>query len=889
MDKRFFFSVIIPVYNAEQYLRETLESVIRQTIGFEEHIQMILVDDGSRDGSAAICREYQERWPQNIVMVCQENAGVSRARNHGLEYALGEYVNFLDSDDKWTEESFEHARSFLEAEKETIDVAAARICFFGAKMEYHGLDFKFEDGTRVVDLTDPDQMRMIQSTAATTFIRREAIGDLRFDTGLSLGEDGLFISKMILKKQAYGLLADALYLYRRRFQEDSAVNRQRFNKAYYQEAIDRYHLELKRYCMQTYGRVPLFIQSLIVYDAGYRLGNEIYKEVLTPGEAQVYEQKMKEVFSGIEDAVIMKNPIHRSIYRKEQMFELANGEAFFGSMHFDPEKGTLVYHETTAAAFRRDKYRYCLIDAASVTDGLLTLEGRVVSWVLRATAEGGRFILSAEGKEIEPLLEDYPNQKARTWKGEVSRYKRFVLKLDLKEPMKKDPRLRIVPFLCYGNERIKLYLQTGALLPGNEKDFIGYRFYGPYSLRIYEKIIEIYKPSNVLVQKMKNETHLLQAAKEQGKTDLYQLRRTCLQQQYLPGRKVYLILDPGKGAGEDAEVFFRFLCRKKPFGVLPVFVTDRISGNTEELKRIGKVISYEDPAFQNLVLRADKIVAAEETDRIAPAFGELYEYVKDLFHFHIYYLHHGDTGKDLSEEINRSERGWHRILTVSEASKRRFMDRSYGYAKEQIFVTGAARFDALEDRGRRQILLMPEGRTGPAGLAQNDSGTGLFHFYNRLIHDQRLLEEMRAQHYTGILCMDKLQADQLDHLEENEVFLVNRQEIDYNRLLNESDLLVTDYSRVQYDFAYLGKPVLYAQIDKEEFFKDQGGAESGFLYETEGFGPVCLSYEDLLEHLIAAVRGRCRNPDRYREREEKCLAFRDRNNCERIFRQIRES
>lgn len=80
MKEEFEFSVIIPIYNTGDYLRQTLDSVINQTVGFTDNIQLILVNDGSTDSSGAICEEYRNRYPGNIVYVNQANAGVSAAR-----------------------------------------------------------------------------------------------------------------------------------------------------------------------------------------------------------------------------------------------------------------------------------------------------------------------------------------------------------------------------------------------------------------------------------------------------------------------------------------------------------------------------------------------------------------------------------------------------------------------------------------------------------------------------------------------------------------------------------------------------------------------------------------------------------------------------------------
>ena len=92
------YSVIIPVYNVEEYLRECIDSILAQITSFEYEI--ILVDDGSSDGSGMICDEYAEKY-SHIQVVHDKNHGVSHARNTGIDLARGEYILFMDSDDFW--------------------------------------------------------------------------------------------------------------------------------------------------------------------------------------------------------------------------------------------------------------------------------------------------------------------------------------------------------------------------------------------------------------------------------------------------------------------------------------------------------------------------------------------------------------------------------------------------------------------------------------------------------------------------------------------------------------------------------------------------------------------------------------------------------------------
>lgn len=114
-------SVIIPVYNIEKYLQECLDSVVNQTL---KDIQIILIDDGSTDRSGEICQNYAEKY-SFIEYYYKENGGSASARNLGLEYANGEYIGFIDSDD-WVEKDM-YQKLYDTAKNEDADIIFCRV------------------------------------------------------------------------------------------------------------------------------------------------------------------------------------------------------------------------------------------------------------------------------------------------------------------------------------------------------------------------------------------------------------------------------------------------------------------------------------------------------------------------------------------------------------------------------------------------------------------------------------------------------------------------------------------------------------------------------------------------------------------------------------------
>lgn len=110
-------SVIIPVYNVENYLRKCLDSLVNQTL---KDIEIIVVNDGTTDNSQEIIDEYVKKYPKKIVSVIQENGGQGTARNTGLLYAKGEYIGYVDSDDYVEENMYEEL--YKKAKEEDSDI-----------------------------------------------------------------------------------------------------------------------------------------------------------------------------------------------------------------------------------------------------------------------------------------------------------------------------------------------------------------------------------------------------------------------------------------------------------------------------------------------------------------------------------------------------------------------------------------------------------------------------------------------------------------------------------------------------------------------------------------------------------------------------------------------
>ena len=179
------YSVIIPVYNAERTLKRCLDSLLGQK---REDVEIILINDGSSDGSRAILEDYGRRFP-NVRAVHQENAGVSAARNRGLDEAEGKYITFVDSDDYVSEDYF---RAMDEAgEKEDSDLIV-----FAKDIAGQGID-ESNLYKKMCAASSLQEQREILLSSRIIFqppykrFKREIIekNHLRFIKGMYVGED----------------------------------------------------------------------------------------------------------------------------------------------------------------------------------------------------------------------------------------------------------------------------------------------------------------------------------------------------------------------------------------------------------------------------------------------------------------------------------------------------------------------------------------------------------------------------------------------------------------------------------------------------------------------------------------------------------------------------
>lgn len=199
-------SVIVPVFNTARYLPRCLDALVNQTID-KKNLEIVLVNDGSTDGSCKILQEYKDRYPDIITLVNKENGGQATARNLGIKIARGEYVGFADSDDYVDTTLFEKLYDL--AISENADLVECHYHSMLETLDKNGNVSYKEIGTRgsIKGHSDTKELFLNPQVSPWNKLYRKSIlidNDITFPEGMIYEDTSFYVKTLpFIKKQAY--------------------------------------------------------------------------------------------------------------------------------------------------------------------------------------------------------------------------------------------------------------------------------------------------------------------------------------------------------------------------------------------------------------------------------------------------------------------------------------------------------------------------------------------------------------------------------------------------------------------------------------------------------------------------------------------------------------
>ncbi len=869
------FSVVIPIYKVEEYLEETIESVINQTIGFKDNIELILVNDGSPDNSEEICLKYKELYPDNVIYIKQKNAGVSAARNNGLEHATGKYVNFLDSDDKWELDVFKKVYMMFE-NNDDVDVIGVRQKFFEKFDWYPGLDYKFKSD-KVVDLTK--DYNYIQLSVTSGFIRRSAIGDIRFDTTVKFSEDAKFIAEIIVKNMRLGIISSSLHLYRKRYSENSAIQVKNYKNDWYIDTVKKCYTYLFEYSKKMYGCVIPYIQYYVAYDYHWRLTEAIPEEI-SDDVVKDYLNMTKSLFKQVDDEVII-DMRDTPFNVKLNMFKLKYGNDIKKILNIYEEKG---YDIKKIISKRMVDARVTKLD-----NNNLIIKGWINDFLL---LDKMNIYLFVNGKKEKVKLKEKENSNIYNFIGQITkRSYEFEINVPIDDSKKNEISLAYeyidgTYIKLVFNFKLNTFLSTYKSGFYTNKKFIVYK-------KRNSIIVEKYNYFKNLTKRFKFNLVILKKLK--FKVFVYRLLARI--HKIFNRKPIWIVSDRTIVANDNGMHLFKYLCEHEKEAKV-YFTISKKSKDYNEMKKIGRVVPYNSLYYKILFLNSKMLISSQADEWVTNAFNKSENFYRDFNDHKFVFLQHGITKDDLSDWLNIFTKDIRLFITSSPLEYNSIVNnKKYGYDESVVKLTGLPRFDNLKDKSKKIIAIMPTWRVNYSGRINKLTGmrdyntefnkSDYFKFYNDLINDKRLLKEMKAKGYEGIFVLHPMHEKNSKDFKENECFSIPKGFADYQKIFNESSLLISDYSSVVFDFCYMYKPIIYTQFDKDAFYENAVYSDGYFDYEKNGFGPVCYDYEKTVNTIIKYIDSDCKMENKYKKNIDKFYKFHDQKNCERVYNEIK--
>ena len=809
--KCFYFSVIISIYNTGRYLDDSIGSLINQTIGFE-NIQIILVNDGSTDKTEEICLRYQSKYEKNIIYIKISHSGVSKARNEGLKYAKGLYINFLDSDDKWDSAAFIHAYLFFKFHNE-IDIIGGRMKYFEKKNDYHFLDYKFQK-TRVVNLSE--EFTYIQLSSSSSFFRFSSIKGKKFEENIFSGEDIRFISNLLFLKPIIGLLKESIYYYRKRADGSSTIQNNERNKKYYFDTINLVQQYLIDKSKATFNTILPFIQFYIAYETLFRLKTLAYL-FLDTKEYNKYCSIIENLLSQIEEKYILEQKVF-SISLKIFALSKKYNKDIKSNIIF--KNNCFIYSNYIMMNLSKEQ-NIIIWTNLEIQNNKLHLEGEDKCWMTR---ENYFYFCTLGNKIFYPKY--YLNSRLDfiTMYGLITKGRFVTFDINLE----KNDEQNLHFFLSYMGKNIEIlssFQRLTNIPPLNNSYYIREN----YIIKHNNGKLSIYLNNINLIQTFEHDYCI--ELKKQEKYNIIKLRQKYMNNIYQiknkKNKEIWLINDKRDAAGDNGEFFFRYLNKIKPRGIQFFFVLEKNCSDYERLKSFKNIIDLDSSKYISLFLKADKIITSVSEAWVNNPFGNDDKYMIDLYHFDFIYLQNRILKDDLSIFLKKYKNKFNLVITASKKEYKSILENNNNFNKDKIALTGFARYDNLNIikenmKSENLILIIPtlindmysklDLLTVKSIKYENFINSTFYNFYNNLINNQQLLRIMENSNYKGILCIHQNFDTENIYFQENKIFTL--EDRCYKpEVFARASLLITDYSSIFFDFGYLQKPIIYIHSD----------------------------------------------------------------------------
>lgn len=859
------FSIIIPCYNVEKYIEKSIKSIINQKHMDLDEIEIIIIDDGSSDNTSQLCKNFLNKYPKTIKYFYQENQGQAIAKNNALKYVSGDFVYFLDADDYLFEDTLINVKNFFKNNYSINLVAIPSFIFDEA-------NDKIYDNYSVTDLSVIDLTKLWHYplfSSSSVFFRRNVLEKYQFKD-YKIFEDKLLINTILISDKKYGFINSGGICCCKRCDGFSITQKAMFDKFKYINSLLNYFDELIHDCLSKMYYVPKFIQYEISYESRWFLYSNGILYNLSFDEFEFLSNTLKDIFHHIDDDVINycyndNNSVKKALFNLKHDSYLLERE------------NTLFKYIDDFMLLDSVKIHRIYIDIIKIKDNRLFISGFFKSFF---NSEEINIILKKRANDVKYYsanISEYYNRKESSF---LESYINFDFEVSLSDDENSEFKIYVA------HEDIFNHLKVSFMNHARLSEISNYSVWGNYIILF--KNDSFYLTNYSYLKMVSNEVSVLKRIF--NKKGAYWTSALFFRLIYLliypfyRNKEIWLFMDKRETADDNAIHLFKYSINIHE-NIKKYFTISKDSKHFQELNELKNIVPFYSIKQRLIFLLSDKIISSHPDESVLnPFFNKNIKLYSGLINSEKIFLQHGVTKDNVSRWLRKYDKDLILLVTVSDIEAKSFLDHGYNYHEETIQVLGFPRFDNLKSESRKkQILIMPSWRRQLENLTDDEiKHSEYFIRFNSLLNDDKLIEYLKQKDYKIIFRPHPKVLEFIDLFDSNSQVILDT-DSKYQDLFNNSSLLISDYSSVSFDFAYIKKPILYYHYSDDYHFK-----ESYFDYENMGFGEVIHDHDDLVDIIINYIDNGCSMKEKYIRRVENFFKFIDKNNCKRVYESIKK-
>ena len=355
-------------------------------------------------------------------------------------------------------------------------------------------------------------------------------------------------------------------------------------------------------------------------------------------------------------------------------------------------------------------------------------------------------------------------------------------------------------------------------------------------------------------------------------------------------KQLWLVTERRDTASDNAYWFYRYLKEKHP-EINSWYVIDKKCREYKNVEPFGNIIQFRSIKHWIYYLASDKKISSQKASNPAPALFYILHIYFNWFNNRIY-LKHGII-KDNASWWHFDNTKYSKIICGAK-KEYEYIRESFGYPEESVVYTGLARFDNLHGNKvkKNQILVMPSWRNWLGGdrnvFAEkvDFKRTAYYKAWDGLLNNQELVELLDENDLMIMFYPHHNMWGFIDDFNIKNGRIQIARNVNIQELLKESALLVTDFSSVFMDFAYMRKPMVFYQFDREDYRKRQY-RQGYFDYEKDGFGGVSINEQGVIDKIKYYIERDFEAEKKYTKRMKDFFPLYDTHNCKRIYEAIK--